>query len=40
MADPEEVVTAGIAANAFIVAEATADEFERSFVRAIEFAHS
>jgi hypothetical protein len=33
MADPEEAVTAGIAANAFIVVEATADEFERSFRR-------
>jgi hypothetical protein len=40
MADPEEAVTAGIVANAFIVVEATADEFERSFVQAIEFAHS
>ena len=38
MADLEEAVTAGVAANAFIVAEATADEFKRSFVQAIEFA--
>jgi len=38
MADLEEAVTTGIAANAFIVAEATADEFKRSFVQAIEFA--
>jgi hypothetical protein len=38
IADLEEPVTAGIAANAFIGAEATADEFERSFVQAIEFA--
>jgi len=39
MAHPEEAVNAGIAANAFIVEEATADETERSFVQAIEFAH-
>jgi len=37
MADLEEAVTAGVAANAFVVAE-TADEFERSFLKAIEFA--
>jgi hypothetical protein len=37
MADLEEPLTAGIAANAFIGAEAIADEFERSFIQAIEF---